>query len=188
MNKNLALVVALLALVGGGVALVVTQGGETDGMATGKVSKADQLWTRLMDVKEPYLSAWMGIYDGGDKPSPTHVLEAWNEVALQVTGPGGFWRRQVPDRWMGCSQLPDSAACGSLAAAEEAEFGRFDKITSEIHDMTPKKARRFLAQNADAMLDYIDMYVPEDMTSPAMQKTPFFTKHLAEPMRSDGML
>lgn len=187
MKRNLPLIVGLVLLIAGGVGVVIVQGGESDGMATGRGSKADVLWNRLQELRDPYLEAWMGAYDK-KRPAPSDVLEAWNEVALQVTGPGGFWRRQVPDRWMGCAQLPDSSACGTLAIAEEGEFRKYDAISEAIHDMDGRKARRYLNKHFDDMVGYLDHYVPADTTSPDMKKTPFFKQNLEGAMRSDGML
>jgi hypothetical protein len=185
--KGLGLVVALAIVVGGGVALVVTQGAQTEGMATGKGSKVDVMWSRLQEFRDPYLDDWMAAFDK-KKPEPQDVLEAWNEVAMQVTGPTGFWRGQVPNRWMGCKQLPDSAACGSLSMAEETDFRKYDSLAESIHEMEPKDARKFLADNYDTMMDYLDHYVPADQSMSGMQKTPFFQESLADAMREDGML
>ncbi len=187
-RKNLGLLLGLLVVLGAGAGLVVWQGGSAEGLATGRSAQADRMWTRLIELRDPYLDDWLGAFDK-KRPAPMDVLEAWNEVALQVTGPGGFWRRQVPDRWMGCQQLPDSAACATLSMAVEGEFRKYDGFMTEIHEMKPRGARRYLSKRYDSMMTYLDHYVPADLSSPAMQKTPFFEKGgLAEAMRSDGML
>ena len=82
-RKNLGLLVGLLVVLGAGAGLVVWQGGSAAGLATGHSAQADRLWTRLLDLREPYLDDWLGAFDK-KRPAPMDVLEAWNEVALQV--------------------------------------------------------------------------------------------------------
>ncbi len=187
MKKNILVIAGLSLLVGGGVALMAVQQEDVEGMASGRGSKTDVLWGRLMEHREEYLRGWMKGVDE-KRPTPLEVLKAWNEVALQVTGPGGFWRRQVPDRWLGCRKLPDSSACGALAASEEGAFRKYDKHISAIHAMDNKSARRYLAKHADEMVRYLDEFVPEDLSAPGMQKTTFYKENLAGAMEDDELL
>lgn len=182
-----AIGVALVGVLGGGGYYVWRMSQEPAGLATGRSgAKTSQIWARLQAYKGTYLRKFMAAYD---KPDPTAMdtLEAFNELAYQITGPGGFWRKDVPNQWLGCRNQPDSAACGAIETMAD-DMGRWDGIQEQIVGLDEARAGAFLDQHAGEILTYLDTMVPEELSSAGMQRTPLFEKGLKAAMQQDGML
>lgn len=170
----------LLTLVAGGVVFVVSEGAETNGHATGASSTAGDLWSRMGNYQESYLGAWRSELDKDvSAVSPQDVLDAWSELAYGVTGQRGFWRKTVPNEWLGCGNGEATPACEALSQAEP-EFADWDRFQERLGTTSEGSARRFLARNGRKMMDYLDRYVPERPTPSAMRETAFFDDQLKE--------
>lgn len=186
-TQSVVISLALLGVVGGGGYYVWQAKQDPAGLATGRASpKTSQLWSRLQGYKESYLRRYFMAFER-ESPTPTDALEAFNELAYQVTGPGGFWRKEVPNRWLGCKNQPESASCGAIDVMSE-EMGRWDTLQEQIVGLGEADAGRFLDEHAADFATYLDTMVPEEPSSAGMQKTPLFEKHLKAAMQSDGML
>lgn len=185
--KSIAVSAALAGVVGGGGYYVWNARQDPEGLATGRAGgKTAQVWSKLQNYKESYLRRYFMAYE---KPAPTawDALEAFNELAYQVTGPGGFWRKEVPNRWLGCKAQPDSASCGAIGVMTE-EMARWDTLQEEIVALDEANAARFLDEHAAEIATYFETMVPDEPSSAGMQRTPLFEKHLKSAMQQDGML
>jgi hypothetical protein len=147
---------------------------------TGKISKVTAVWQRLGVFHESHLKSWKEAL-AADPESASDVLDAFNEMAYAVTGPGGFWRKTLPKKWLGCPQNEELPPCIKLASLEK-DLARWDKVQEKIGKLSVKSAKRFLARNYSKMLAYIDTYVPTEFSDSEMKKTGFFKQHLAESM------
>ena len=183
---------ALAGIVGGGGYYVWQMRQDPTGLATGRngggSQKTGKVWSRLQAYKESYLRRYFSAFPPEkEAPTATDALEAFNELAYQVTGPGGFWRKEVPNRWLGCKAAPESASCGAIGVMGE-DMARWDTLQEQIVGITDAGAGRFLDDHAAEILTYLDTMVPEEPSSAGMQKTPLFDKHLKAAMQQDGML
>ena len=91
---------------------------------------ADAIWSRLHQYSGSYLRRYFIAADASS-PSAADVLAAFNELAYQVTGPGGFWRKQGPHSWLGCKAQPESASCGAIETLAE-DLARWDALQEQI--------------------------------------------------------
>jgi hypothetical protein len=183
-NVKYAVVLALFVAVAGGVVFYARQ--DPSGHAAGGSARADALWARLQDYRGTYLRRWMSAY-GGQAPTAKQVLEAFDELGYQVTGPGGFWRKDVRQGWLGCDRVPDQSSCEQLSAAE-GEFGRWDAFLEQAGNVSEKQAAQFIDQHFNQMSEYLDTYAPVDPSATGMQKTGFFEKNLRGTLDSNGAL
>ena len=110
------------------------------------------------------------------------VLEAFTELAVAVSGPRGFWRKTVAHRWLGCHRRTDSPACKRMKTLTP-ELARFDKLVNAIQHLEPRAAARFLRKHYKKLGGYLATYVPVKPSASAMEKTPFFKKHLEPVMK-----
>lgn len=185
MKRNGALVIGLIALVAvaGGV-LFMTQR-DPEGQALGAGSKTEAMWSRLSGYQDTYLRKWMAA--NGDGHGPRQVLDAFEELGYQVTGPGGFWRKEVRQRWLGCDKLPDQASCLQFEMAE-GDFQKWDTFVEGLGEVKDDQAARFIDKHYGEMMDYLDRYVPDDPSATGMQKTRFYDERLKGAMAADPLL
>ena len=189
--KSAVIGLALAGVVGGGGYYVWQSRQEVPaGLATGRAAgggqKTGQIWAKLEGYRETYLRKFFAAYDK-EQPTATDALEGFNELAYQVSGPGGFWRKEVPNKWLGCKAQPDSASCGAIGVTTE-EMAKWDTLQEQIVGVSETEAGKFLDAHAGEMLGYFDALVPDETSSAGMQKTPLFEKHLKAAMQQDGML
>jgi hypothetical protein len=185
--RSIAVSAALVAVVAGGGWYVWQSKQDPAGLATGRSNvKATQLWSKLSDYKESYLRRYFIAYQK-DSPTALDALTAFNELAYQITGPGGFWRKEVPFKWLGCKAQPESASCGAVEVMGE-ELARWDTLQEKIAETDEARAQKFLDENAADLLDYLETMVPAEASSTGMQKTALFEKHLKSAMQQDGLL
>lgn len=191
--RTVAIVAALTAVVGGGGYFVWRSSQDPAGLAMGRpggkpgqTQRSGQIWAKLQKYKDSYLRRFLAAFD---KPAPTarDTLEAFNELSFQVTGPGGFWRKDVPNHWLGCKNQPESASCAAIDTMAE-EMAKWDTLSEKIVALDEAAAGAFLDEHATEILDYLDTMVPDDTSSAGMQKTALFEKSLKAAMQSDGML
>ena len=150
-----------------------------------RVSVSD-LWTRLHRYEKGYLRLFFAAEET-DSPTAANVLNAFNELAYQITGPGGFWRKQVPGQWLGCKGEVDSASCDAISVMVD-EMARWDALQDAIQATTEADAARFLVEHGAELVEYLEVMVPDEASSPGMQRTPYFEKHLKAAMQADGIL
>ncbi len=185
--KSLTITVALAGVLGGGGYFVWQSSQDPAGLATGRpAAHTGQVWARLQNYKGSYLRRFMGAFDKS-APTATDALEAFNELAYQVSGPGGFWRKEVPNHWLGCKAQPDSASCGAIQSIGE-DMGRWDALQEKIVGLNDQAAGPFLDEHATEIMDYLDTMVPDEPSSAGMQKTRLFEKSLKSAMEQDGIL
>lgn len=139
---------------------------------------AQVIWRRLGDYGDSFLGPWKKALKAPDAPPPGDVLDAFNELSLAVTGPTGFWRKTVPNQWLGCDATPESAPCKRIAELQ-AELATWDAVNKQILALDPKKASGFLQRNEARLVGYLETYVPREPSAGAMKETAFYRKHLA---------
>ena len=139
------------------------------------------IWKRLSKYGGSFLKHWRQSLEAADMPASTDVVDAFNELALAVTGPTGFWRKTLPARWLGCETETHSEPCRKLGELQP-DLAQWDNVQKEIEQLAPERAAHFLARNEARILAYLDMYVPAEPNAEAMAKTPFYQKHLAKVM------
>jgi hypothetical protein len=180
--------VAVVLVVGVAIWAVSNWPPTSAGKATGSVPKGKQaqgveaaLWEDLSRFEGAYLSAYAEQFEA--RPDePTEVLFAFNELAYKVTGPGGLWRKTVPDKYFGCVQNEDMPICLKFKQTERT-FSKWDKIQEQINDLADDKAaRKFVKEHGKELQEYIRQYVPTDESFSAVQATPFFSDNLASAM------
>ena len=179
MNK-LALTGCLAVLVAGSIWVIQSEGGESDGMAVGMSGKSQRVWQRLGDHQGDFLRAWKGAFSENPKSAdPNDVLDAFNEMAVAVTGPTGFWRDQVGNKWYGCAKNGDTGVCQALSKAS-GEFTNWDDFQDEVGDLNARQAARYIARHHERLMGYLDRYVPAEPTETAMRKTSFYAERLKD--------
>ncbi len=167
MKRIAAVVVALSAVTVGSVA----HSGPTARASVGT------LWSKLGQYEHSYLQDWLTVTDPEDRSSEA-ALDAFREVAYQISGPTGLWRREVALSWFGCVAFPESAACRALAEATP-ELERWDAMVTRTLRLNRSGARRYLRWNAAKLEAYLDRYVPRGAGMDAAMATPFFRDRLA---------
>jgi len=170
-----AIVVALAA----GAWAVVKWGTGPTGQASGAApAVAKALWSTLEQHQGNYLPAWSDQIQ--EKPAdPMEALTAFNELAYSVTGPGGLWRKTVPDKYFGCGENEDLPICAGFRKVQP-ELAKWDKFQDAINDIGDDRAAwAFLKKHSTEIDEYVRTFVPADESFTAVQATPFFEKHLA---------
>jgi hypothetical protein len=147
---------------------------------TGNITKTKILWNKMAAYKDSHLKAWKDALIEAPA-SETDVLDAFNELAFAVTGPGGFWRRTLPQKWLGCTANPDLPPCLKLKELDP-KLGKWDKVQKKIGKLPVRRAKRFLTRNFSKMMAYLDTYVPIEISDSAMKETAFFKENLKEIM------
>lgn len=137
------------------------------------------IWKRLSKYSGTFLKAWRQSLEAADIPSASDVVDAFNELALAVTGPTGFWRKTVPNRWLGCDAMAETEACKKVASLQK-ELEQWDAIQKQIETLESEQANQFLSRNEQRITLYLDTYVPNEPSADAMKSTPFYKKNLAQ--------
>ena len=160
-----------------GVPAASAGGTQSFGRGDGGSHTSGEVWQKLGVHAETFLKTWRSQLR---EPSaaPSEVLDAFNELAYQITGPTGFWRKTLPQQWLGCSANPDSEACVSVAKVL-GELSQWDDIQKRIGGLEASQAKAFLERNAGRMLAYLETYVPAEASSSGMKDTDFYKKKLA---------
>jgi len=107
---------------------------------------------------------------------PVELLTAFNELAYNVTGYGGLWRKTVPQEYFGCADNQDTPVCQDYIRFQ-SEFERWDRLQDDIGGIdTEDKARDYLQAHADELLEHIRQYVPADQSYAAVRATPTYVR------------
>ncbi len=182
MKRTLVIVIGVTALVAVGVVLAWLRP-EPTGMAIGRLKPAERqmhlkLWSALEPGGQTYLQEWAEELQ--DPPEdPLMLIDAFNEMAFAVTGPTGFWRKTVPNKFFGCKADPSSPPCMSLKKAA-GDFQRWDKLQTTLGKIeSSRAARRALKKHGKDMEEYLTTMVPKAEGIDGLQSTPFFNKTLA---------
>lgn len=133
--------------------------------------QTEVVWARLASYGDSYLKAWKPQL-ANPAPSALETLEALNELMLRVSGPTGFWRKQVPG-WFGCAGDPAKQQCQTLSAANRG-FARYDKLQAEMQRLTSANAGAWIQSHYTEIIDYFDTYVPAKASLEGMQETAYF--------------
>ena len=155
------------------------------GMATGKADKRakvkelqKKLWTELAVYEDSFLGAYGEYFE--DKPDDAYeLLGAFSELSFSITGPGGLWRKTVPDKYFGCANNEHLPICQQFQRVAPM-FKSWDAFQQQILDVDgPRQAEAFIKQNQAKMREYLKIFVPQDESLTAVQNTPFFQQNLA---------
>jgi len=176
MKKNLVIVSVLAVMVGVSVVFVMQNPSDPSGHATG-ISKSS-LHSKLLKYEDSHLSAWSGALRE-ESPAALDILEAWSELAYKVTGKTGFWRDTVQNQWMGCQMEPGAPACRKLNKMA-SEFREWEEVQQKIETLSERSARRYLRRNTKKLADYVDRYVPSEMSDSGMRSTGVYRDPLAD--------
>ena len=176
MQKNLVVVAVLTGMVGLSLILVMNNPSDPSGHATGIAKSA--LHEKLLQYEDSHLSAWSSALQE-ENPAALDVLEAWSELAYKVTGKSGFWQKTVQNEWFGCEMEPDEPACRKLRQMT-SEFKEWDEVQQKIETLSERSAKRYLRRNNKRLTNYINRYVPEDMSASGMKETGIFQDDLAD--------
>jgi len=186
--KKIALGVVVVGVVVAAAWAVMNYPPKGAGQATGSAVKPKKappvqmaMWEELAKYESSYLGSYAEYFQ--NKPDePMELLNAFNELAYSVTGPGGLWRKKVPDKYFGCSANDDLPICGKFKQVERT-FSQWDKLQQEMMDIdNNKQAQKFLTDHAKEMEEYIRTFVPSDESFSAIQSTKFFADNLASSM------
>lgn len=144
------------------------------------------LWAHLGRYRHSYLRTWSDAL-AGPPASALEVVEAWGEVAVAVAGPAGFWRRTVPDRWLGCAGAradgeKPSLPCARLASAVP-ELRKWDRLRRRMARLGRRGSARFLKRHRAELIAFLATWVPDEPSASAMERTPFFARRLSETLR-----
>ena len=176
MKKNLVTLSVLAVMVGAAAIFVMQNPSDPSGHATG-INKTT-LHSKLLQHEDTHLSAWSSALQD-ESPAALDILEAWSELAYKVTGKSGFWRDTVQNQWMGCEMEPDAPACRKLNKMA-SEFKEWGGVQQKIETLSERSARRFLRRNGTKLAEYVDRYVPADMSDSGMRSTGLYRESLAE--------
>jgi hypothetical protein len=133
------------------------------------------LGDRLARYADGYLRNWKEKFRGGQVDA-LDVLEAWNELAFQVSGPAGFWRKTVPQSWWGCTGEAPAPRCTKLGEAVK-DLARWDRMQAAIGSLDPQQAMPFLKRQQKKLVEYLDTVVPDEANVSAMERTGFYRTH-----------
>ena len=179
--KRWGIALGAAVVVAAAVFAVVELRPDPTGRATGAMGASAEgrdVWAALAKFEDPYLGAWSERFAEGPADN-AEVLAVFQELASNVTGYGGLWRKTVPNEYFGCAADADPPICRTLASAEK-NFARWDALQETMSGIEDERAARaFLRRNRAAMLDYLQTYVPSDRSLSAVQATPFFAENLA---------
>jgi len=186
--KKAVIGVAVVAVVGVAAWAVLNWPPTGAGKATGSAIKPrpakglqKALWEDLARYEEDYLDAYAEYFE--TKPDePMELLFAFNELAYNMTGPGGLWRKTVPDKYFGCAAHDHLPICRKFKEMHKG-FSKWDSMQEQINNLDNKRqAQKFLKANGEELQQYIKLFVPEDESFSAVQATPFFSENLASAM------
>jgi len=186
MNKmKLAVGAAVLVVVVAAVWTVVNWPPFGAGKATGSLVKpkagkamTQAMWTELSKHQESFLTAYADQFQAMPDDAE-EVLAAFSELSFQVTGPGGLWRKTVPNKYFGCEANEELPICGKFKAMEKT-YSKWDQLQQQMMDLdSPKQASAFLKDHEKEIREYLETFVPSDESFSAVQATAFFEKNLA---------
>jgi len=144
---------------------------------TPSIQAARELCQRLDRYADGYLRAWKDKLRA-PQPEPMDALDAWNELAYQVTGPAGFWRKTVPQQWFGCGADAKSEQCVRLREATAREFKKWDQLQQTVAAVGPAQAGSFLRRSQHKLVEYLDTVVPDAANLSGMESTGFYREFL----------
>ena len=158
------------------------------GNATGSAVKPRQadalqqaLWSELAKHESAYLGAYAEYFEGSPN-EPLELVNAFNELAYNITGPGGLWRKTVPDKYFGCAANEHMPICQKFKETQQT-FSKWDKLQAQMLDIgDDRAARKFLKSHQQELEQYLRDFVPENESFSAVQATPFFSNNLASAM------
>ncbi len=179
---------AVVLVVGGGIWALMNYPPSPTGKATGSAVKPRQgdalqkaLWSELSKYEDDYLGAYAEYFENSPD-EPLELVNAFNELAYNITGPGGLWRKTVPDKYFGCAANDHMPICKKFKETQQT-FSKWDKLQEEMLDIGDNRtARKFLKKNQKDLETYLKDFVPEDESFSAVQATPFFSNNLASAM------
>ncbi len=186
--KKVVVGVAVAVVVAGAVYAVLNWPPTPSGQATGSsirpgsdAALQNAMWEALAAHESTYLKAYSEQFQA--RPDdPLEVLAAFNELAYNVTGRGGLWRKTVPDKYFGCAANEELPICGQFRKLEP-ELSKWDGLQEQMMSIeSPKEARKFLREHGREMEEYLKTYVPQDESFTAVQATPWFSRNLASSM------
>lgn len=158
------------------------------GKATGSLVKPAKggkmqaaLWEDLAQHEDTYLDAYADYFQ--TRPDePVELVNAFNELAYNVTGHGGLWRKTVPDKYFGCQANEHMPVCKEFKKMQ-GTFSRWDKLQEKMLEVGSKReAQKFIRKHGKELQEYLRYYVPTDESFSAVQATPFFTENLSSAM------
>jgi len=185
MKKTLVVVAGVVVLAGAAALLYHFQQDPTGSARGSSVKRAaaqkalqQELWSQLSTYEGEYLGAYADQFQ--QRPDdPMELLTAFNELAYNVTGYGGLWRKTVPDKYFGCAANEHLPVCRKFKQVQ-ADFTEWDKLQEQIMDIeTERQARKFLMKNGGKLQAYIETFAPRDESFTAVQSTPFFQENLS---------
>lgn len=143
---------------------------------------AGRYWDTLEARGAVYLDAYAELFD--ERPDDAlEVLAAFNEVAYRVTGLGGLWRREVPGTFFGCPINDHLSVCRRFVELESL-FAEWDEMQQRIEEIDSERAaRRFLREHGDALVEYLEYYVPAAVNLSGVLSTPLFAQRIADTIR-----
>jgi len=147
--------------------------------AAGKMEAA--LWDDLSQHEDTYLDAYAEYFQ--TRPDePVELVNAFNELAYNVTGHGGLWRKTVPDKYFGCQANEHMPICKKFKQMQ-GTFSKWDKLQEKMLDVGSKReAKKFIKKHHKELEEYLRYFVPADESFSAVQATPFFTDNMASAM------
>jgi hypothetical protein len=146
-------------------------------IALANEKKAIKLWKHLSKYRSSYLTRWEPVFKSG-KHTACDVIDAFNDVAWQMTGPDGVWRTTAPDEWLECADKMDDPLCDSLNN-HLGKFLEWDDFQESITRLEPGRAAPFFVENHDKFYEYLDLYVLKTPSPEAMRRTKFYRFVLA---------
>lgn len=185
MKKTAFIAIGVVVLAGAVGILLYLQADPTGSARGSSVKRAaavkalqDDLWGELAKYEDAYLDAYAEQFRAMPEDS-MELLTAFNELAYNVTGYGGLWRKTVPDKYFGCANNEHMPVCQKFKKLQ-VNFGEWDKLQEEIMDIeTERQARRFLMNNGGKIQLYLQTFAPIDESFTAVQNTPFFRDNLS---------
>lgn len=181
-RQKIVIIIVLITFVAGGLAYVfsgrrqpvdVRSAGASLG---GESDVAAALWLRMSRLK-----AWLPTFEEAftnPEPEARTVLAAFAALAEKVAGPSGFWRDTVPNELLACHKEPDQAVCRRLSEFLP-ELTDGESLARSIGRLDESRAQLFLSRNAEAMLQWVQMFAPSEPTAAAMRLTSFWEQKLA---------
>jgi hypothetical protein len=124
------------------------------------------------------LRAWQDELQRATAPHAHEVLDAFVEVVVHSTGPGGFWRKTAPRVWFGCNFEPLRPVCQRLAG-DRADFERWDRIAQHLARLPLGAADGYLDAQLQNLLAYLDTYAPVAPTPTGVEATGYYRQRLA---------
>jgi hypothetical protein len=146
------------------------------GMDTAAIQHS--LVSALQKFQAPFL-ADVGISLSGLQDDPLKLIQVFDKLMYAVTGPSGFWRAYVPQKYFGCSANHTMSVCKQFERLE-LSFLPWETFHIQVAGITSlDEARMFLQQNSSKIKGYLAYFVPDDRSLTALKETPFYQDRLA---------